>query len=106
MPGDKKPEDDEFDDRRMAAPAYGGPPAWVRAQWKERQTDFSVSLLSPGENRVLVIKMLRELRGFTLDEAKKKADSAPVLIAEGLPKDEAEEIQKKLRAVGATVSIF
>lgn len=106
-PGDKdKPEDEEFDDRVRAAPAYGGPPAWLRAQWKEKQTEFSVTLLSPGANRVLVIKALREARGLTLDDAKKLADTAPVLIAESLPKDEAEALQKKLRDLGATVSIF
>lgn len=105
-PDDKPDEDEDEEDQVRAAPAYGGPPAWFREQWKENKTSFSVTLLAPGENRIAIIKALREARGLTLDDAKKLADHTPILIAEELSRADAEELQKKLRDLGATVSIF
>jgi large subunit ribosomal protein L7/L12 len=82
------------------AGAAGGAPAEV-----EEQTEFKLILDSPGNERVKVIKIVREITGLGLKEAKDVVDSAPKELKDGLPKAEAEELKKKLEEVGAKVSI-
>lgn len=71
----------------------------------EEQTEFTVHLASFGANKVSVIKVVREITGLGLKEAKDLVESAPAVIKEDVPKAEAEEIKKKLDDAGATAEI-
>ena len=71
----------------------------------EEQTEFTVHLASFGSNKVSVIKVIREVTGLGLKEAKDLVESAPADVKEDVPKDEAEEIKKKLDEAGATAEI-
>ncbi len=72
---------------------------------QEEKTEFSVELVSAGSEKVKVIKVVREITGLGLKEAKEVVESAPKVLKEGLKKEEAEEIKAKLEAVGAKVEI-
>ncbi len=85
-----------------AAPAAGGAAAGAPA---EEKTEFDVVLQSPGEKKINVIKVVREITGLGLKEAKELVDSAPKPIKEGVSKEEAEQIKAKLEEAGATVEI-
>jgi large subunit ribosomal protein L7/L12 len=85
----------------VAAPAAGGAPAAVA----EEQTEFTVMLNSFGDNKVNVIKAVRELTGLGLKEAKDLVDGAPKPVKEGIPKAEAEAARKKLEDAGARAEI-
>jgi large subunit ribosomal protein L7/L12 len=71
----------------------------------EEQTEFDVILTSYGEKKINVIKEVRALTGLGLKEAKNVVESAPKAIKEGVTKDEAEELKKKLEGAGATVEL-
>ena len=71
----------------------------------EEKTEFDVELTEAGANKVKVIKVVREITGLGLKEAKEVVDGAPKVVKEGASKEEAEEIQKKLEAEGAKVTI-
>ncbi|MDR0679282.1 MAG: 50S ribosomal protein L7/L12 [Puniceicoccales bacterium] len=71
----------------------------------EEQTEFSVLLLSAGESKINVIKEIRAITGLGLIEAKAVVEGAPKAVKEGIAKAEAEEIKKKLEAVGAKVEL-
>ena len=71
----------------------------------EEKTDFDVELTEAGANKVKVIKVVREITGLGLKEAKEVVDGAPKVVKEGASKEEAEEIQKKLEAEGAKVTL-
>jgi large subunit ribosomal protein L7/L12 len=77
--------------------------AGAGAAAEEEKTEFDVVLESAGEAKVKVIKVVRELTGLGLKEAKDLVDGAPKTIKEGATKEEAEDIQKKLEAEGAKV---
>ncbi len=83
-----------------AAPAAGGGEAAA-----EEKTDFDVVLASAGDKKIQVIKAVREITGLGLKEAKELVESAPKAVKEGVAKDEAEELQKKLEEAGATVEL-
>ena len=85
----------------VAAPAAGGAPAAAA----EEQTEFTVMLSSFGENKVNVIKAVRELTGLGLKEAKDLVDGAPKPVKEGIPKADAEAAKKKLEDAGAKAEI-
>ena len=87
----------------MAAPAAGGGGAAAPAA--EEKTEFNVVLLEAGANKVGVIKAVREITGLGLKEAKDLVDGAPSVVKEGIEKAEAEAIQAKLEAEGATVEL-
>ena len=72
---------------------------------EEEKTEFNVVLVSVGANKIPVIKVVREITGLGLKEAKDLVDGAPKPVKEGIPKDQAEEINKKLTEVGATVEL-
>lgn len=72
---------------------------------KEEKTSFNVELKSAGDQKINVIKVIREVTGLGLKEAKDLVDAAPKNIKEGVKKEEADEIKQKLEAVGATVEI-
>ena len=71
----------------------------------EEKTEFDVELTEAGANKVKVIKVVREITGLGLKEAKDVVDGAPKVVKEGASKEEAEEIQKKLEAEGAKVTL-
>lgn len=83
-----------------AMPAAGG-----AAEAAEEKTDFSVELAEAGANKINVIKVVREVTGLGLKEAKDMVDAAPKVIKESLPKAEAEELKKKLEEAGAKVNL-
>jgi large subunit ribosomal protein L7/L12 len=86
----------------MAAPAAGGGAA---AAVVEEQTEFDAILKNIGEKKIQVIKVVRELTGLGLKEAKELVDGAPKPVKEKVSKQEAEQIKTKLEAEGATVEI-
>ncbi len=71
----------------------------------EEKTEFDVELTDVGANKVKVIKVVREVTGLGLKEAKEVVDGAPKLVKEGASKEEAEEIKAKLEAEGAKVTL-
>ena len=71
----------------------------------EEKTEFDVELTEAGANKVKVIKVVREITGLGLKEAKEVVDGAPKVVKEGASKEEAEEIQKKLEAEGAKFTL-
>jgi large subunit ribosomal protein L7/L12 len=85
----------------MMAGAVGG----GAAAEAEEKTEFDLSLDEAGAERVKVIKVVREITGLGLKEAKDMVDSAPKVLKEALGKDEAEEYKKKLEEVGAKASL-
>ena len=71
----------------------------------EEQTEFDVVLASAGANKIAVIKVVREITGLGLKEAKEVVDGAPKTVKEKIEKAEAEEIKKKLEEAGASVEV-
>ena len=71
----------------------------------EEKTEFDVVLANAGDSKIKVIKVVREITGDGLKEAKEKVDGAPATLKEGVSKEEAEEIKGKLEAAGATVEV-
>ena len=71
----------------------------------EEKTDFDVVLASAGDQKIKVIKVVREITGLGLADAKALVDGAPKTLKEGAAKEEAEEIKTKLEEVGATVEL-
>ena len=71
----------------------------------EEKTEFDVELTEVGPNKVKVIEVVREVTGLGLKEAKEVVDGAPKVLKEGVSKEEAEDIQKKLDAEGAKVTL-
>ena len=71
----------------------------------EEKTSWNVMLKAGGEQKIQVIKVLREATGLGLKEAKDMVDAAPKVVKEGLKKEDAEELKKKLEAAGATAEL-
>ncbi len=86
----------------VAAQAVGGAAA---AGADEEKTEFDVVLASFGEKKIQVIKVIRELTGLGLKEAKDLVEGAPKAVKEGVDKQTAEDVKKKLEEAGATVEI-
>jgi large subunit ribosomal protein L7/L12 len=86
----------------VAAPAAGGGAAGAAA---EEKTEFDVILNAAGEKKIQVIKVVRELTGLGLKEAKDLVDGAPKAVKEKVAKAEAGDMKKKLEEVGATVEV-
>ncbi|MBE3597195.1 MAG: 50S ribosomal protein L7/L12 [Hydrogenibacillus sp.] len=84
-----------------AAPAAAGGEAPAAAE----QTEFTVVLANAGASKINVIKVVREITGLGLKEAKDLVDGAPKAIKEGVSKEEAEQLKKKLEEAGATVEL-
>ena len=83
-----------------AAPAAG-----AAAAEEEEKTNFDVELTSFGSNKIAVIKVVREITGLGLKEAKEVVEGAPKAVAEGVNKEKAEEIKAKLEEAGAAVTL-
>ena len=71
----------------------------------EEKTEFDVELTSAGDKKIQVIKVVREITGLGLADAKKAVEEAPKVLKEGVSKEEAEDIKKKLEEVGASVTL-
>jgi large subunit ribosomal protein L7/L12 len=69
------------------------------------QTEFDLVLASPGDQKIKVIKVVREITGLGLKEAKELVDNTPKALKEGIAKEEAEELKAKLEEVGANVEV-
>ena len=88
-----------------AAAVVAGPGAGGEAAAVEEQTEFDLVLTAAGDKKVNVIKVVREITGLGLKEAKGAVDGAPATIKEGMSKDDAEEAKKKLEEAGASVEL-
>ena len=93
-----------------AAPVGGGAPAAggggaAAAPAVEEQTEFTVNLKEAGEKKIQVIKVVRELTGLGLKEAKDLVDGAPQTVKAGVSKDEAAQLKAKLEEQGASVDV-
>jgi large subunit ribosomal protein L7/L12 len=88
-----------------AAPAAGGGGAAEAAPAAEEQTEFTATLTEIGPNKIPVIKVVRELTGLGLKEAKDLVDAAPKAVKEGVTRDEAEKIKAALEEQGGKVEI-
>ena len=88
-----------------AAPVAVAVAGGAAAAAEEEQTEFDVILANAGANKINVIKVVREITGLGLKEAKEVVDGAPKAVKEKVEKAEAEEIKKKLEDAGATVEV-
>ena len=88
-----------------AAPVAAAGAAAAPAEAEEEKTEFNVVLTEAGANKIAVIKVVREITGLGLAEAKALVEAAPKAIKEGVSKDEAEELKKKLEEAGAKVEL-
>ena len=89
----------------VAVAAAGGGGGAAPAEAAEEKDEFDVIFAAPGENKIASIKEVRSITGLGLKEAKELVESAPKPVKEGVSKDEAEEIKKKLEAAGAKVEL-
>lgn len=85
----------------MAAPAAGG----AAAPAEEAKTEFNVVMTAVGDQKIKVIKVVREVTGLGLAEAKAMVEAAPKAIKEGISKEDAEALKAKLEEVGAKVEL-
>lgn len=89
----------------VAMPMMAMPGAGAAAAAEEEKTEFDVIYKAPGANKINVIKVVREITGLGLKEAKELVDNPPKPVKEGVAKEEAEEIKKKLVEAGAEVEV-
>ncbi len=95
--------EDEFGVSAAAAVAVAGPA--VAAEAAAEKTDFDVVLTSAGDQKIKVIKVVREITGLGLKEAKELVDNAPKTLKEAVSKEDAEAMEAKLKEVGASVEL-
>ena len=100
-----KEMEEKFGMSAAAAAVAVAAPAGAAAAPAEEKTEFDVVLLEAGANKVSVIKVVRELTGLGLKEAKDAVDGAPKAVKEAVSKDDAEAAKKKLEEAGAKVEI-
>ncbi|WP_148255286.1 50S ribosomal protein L7/L12 [Aidingimonas lacisalsi] len=88
-----------------AAAVVAGPGGGGEAEAEEEQTEFDLVLTSPGDKKVNVIKVVREITGLGLKEAKGAVDGVPATLKESMSKEDADEAKQKLEDAGATVEL-
>jgi large subunit ribosomal protein L7/L12 len=88
-----------------AAVAVAGPAAGGEAGGGDEQTEFDVILKAAGSSKLAVVKLVKELTGLGLKEAKELVDGAPKALKEGIAKDEAEALKSQLEEAGAEVEV-
>nr|ADI20181.1 hypothetical protein [uncultured Sphingobacterium sp. EB080_L08E11] len=88
-----------------AAAAVAGPAAGGGGDAAEAQTEFDVILKAAGGSKLAVVKLVKEMTGLGLKEAKEKVDGAPAALKEGVTKDEAEALKAQLEEAGAEVEV-
>jgi large subunit ribosomal protein L7/L12 len=98
-------KDDHGIEPAAAAVAVAGPAAGGDEGGGEEKTEFDVILLAAGGSKLAVVKLVKELTGLGLKDAKGIVDSAPAPLKEGIPKDEAESIKAQLEEAGAEVEL-
>ncbi len=96
---------EEFGVSDMPVVAAAGPAAGPAAAPAEEKTEFDVILKSPGEKKINAIKVVRQVTGLGLKDAKALVDNAPSPVKQGVSKEEAEEIKKKFEEAGAEVEV-
>jgi large subunit ribosomal protein L7/L12 len=96
---------EKFNVEAMAAPVAAMPGAAAGAEAAAEKDEFDVVLEGAGDKKIQVIKVVREITGLGLKEAKEAVDNAPTTIKEAVSKEEAEEIKAKLEEKGAPVSL-
>lgn len=97
--------EEEFGVSAAAPVAVAAAPAAAAAAPAEEKTEFDVVLKAAGANKIQVIKVVREITGLGLKEAKELVDGAPKAVKEGASKDDAEAIKTKLTEAGAEVEV-
>ena len=97
--------EEEFGVSAAAPVAVAGAVAGAAAPAAEEKSEFTVVLKDAGANKIAVIKIVKELTGLGLGEAKALVDGAPKEIKENVPAEEAKEIEAKLKEAGATVEL-
>ncbi len=100
-----KAMEEKFGVSAAAAVAVAAPAAGGAAAAAEEKTEFNVVMTSFGDNKIEVIKVVRALTGLGLKEAKDMVEGVPSTIKEGVSKDEAAEVKKKLEEAGAKVDV-
>lgn len=100
-----KAMEEKFGVSAAAPVAMAVPGAGVGGEEEEEQTEFDVVITSAGQKKIAVIKVVRELTGLSLKDAKALVDDAPKAVKEGVSKEEAESIKEKLEEAGAGVEI-
>jgi len=98
-------KDDHGIEPAAAAVAVAGPAAGGGDGGAEEKTEFDVILKAAGGSKLAVVKLVKELTGLGLKDAKGIVDSAPAAIKEGIPKDEAESLKTQLEEAGAEVEL-
>ncbi len=101
----KKALEEKFGVTAAAPMMMAGAPAAAAAPAAEEKTDFDVELTAAGDKKLNVIKVVREITGLGLKEAKDLVEGAPKVVKEGAQKAEAEDIKKKLEEQGAKVTL-
>ena len=101
----KKMMEDKFGVTAAAPVMMAGGPAAPAAEAAEEKTEFDVELTEFGANKLNVIKVIREITGLGLKEAKDLVEAAPKVVKEGCSKDEAAELKKKIEEAGAKVTL-
>ena len=101
----KKALEEKFDVKASAPMAMMAAPSAAPAEAAEEKTEFDVVLANAGAQKIKVIKVVRELTGLGLKEAKDVVDGAPKTIKEGVSKEDAENMKAKLEEVGAVIEI-
>jgi large subunit ribosomal protein L7/L12 len=97
--------EDKFGVSAAAAVAVAAPAAGGSAAAAEEKTEFNVVMTAFGDNKVNVIKVIREVTGLGLKEAKDLVEGVPSVVKEAIPKADADAIKKKLEEAGAKVDI-
>lgn len=97
--------EEEFGVSAAAPVAVAAAPVAGEAEEQEEKTEFEVVLKEIGEQKIKVIKVVREVTGLGLKEAKDVVDNAPGTVKEGISKEEAAEVEAKFKEVGATIEI-
>lgn len=96
---------EEYGIEPAAAVAVAAPGAAAEGAAVEEQTEFDVILKAPGQSKLAVVKLVKELTSLGLKESKELVDSAPKAIKEGISKEEAEALKSQLEAAGAEVEV-
>lgn len=100
-----KAMEEKFDVSAAAPVAVAAAPAGGAGEAAAEKTEFDVHMASFGSNKVAVIKAIRAITGLGLKEAKDMVEGAPVVVKEGVSKDDAENFKKQLEEAGATVEV-
>lgn len=100
-----KAAEEKFGVSASAPVVVGGVAAGAAAPAAEEKTEFDVILVSVGDEKMKVVKAVKDLSGLGLKDAKAVVDNAPKAVKEGVSKEEAEQMKAKLEEVGATVEL-